>query len=189
MASIDSLLTLLIAELGELYDVERRLAHALPSLAETASSADLIDVLIHHAAETETQVERLEEAFAALEEPVETTACTGMRALISEGANRASERYEKKKLRDLAIVSAARQLEHYELAAYTAAITHALALGEKEVAALLEATLQEEKRTNRRLRTIGTKLVAPKRRVAARERRKFVDASRRAAIPPAKAHS
>ncbi len=171
MASIDSLLTLLIEELGELYDVERRLAHALGSLAESASNADLIDVLIHHAAETKTHVDRVEQAFAALEEPVGTTTRTGFRALISEGADRAAHRYDKKKLRDAAIVGAARQLEHYEMAAYATAVTHARALGEDEVASLLEATLDEEKMASGRLRTIGESLVAPKRRTTTRERR------------------
>jgi ferritin-like metal-binding protein YciE len=81
-----------------------------------------------------------------------------MKILVSDGENRASEEYEKGKLRDAAIVAAARQIRHYQIAAYSSAICHAWALREDEVAKLLSATLHEEKVGDRRLRRIAERL-------------------------------
>jgi len=46
-------------------------------------------------------------------------------------------------------------MEHYEIAAYGCAITHARLLGLEDVAALLEQTLAEEKLADEKLSTIA----------------------------------
>ena len=58
-------------------------------------------------------------------------------------------------VRDAGIISAAQRVEHYEIAAYGCAITHARVLGLEEVADLLEQTLVEEKHADERLSTIA----------------------------------
>ena len=162
MPPIDSLLTLLVEELGQLYDAEQRLMKALPIFAEASSSARLIRHIEEDAVETETHISRLDQAFAALDEEIDSRACVVMKVLVSSGENRAADEYEKGKLRDAAIVAAARQIQHYEIAAYSTAMCHAWGLGEDEVAKLLSATLHEEKVGDRRLRRIAERLFVHK---------------------------
>ena len=162
MPPIDSLLTLLVEELGQLYDAEQRLMKVLPALAEASSSARLIHHIEGNAVETETHISRLDQAFAALDEEIDSRPCAVMKILVSNGEDRAADEYEKGKLRDAAIVAAARQIQHYQIAAYGTAICHAWALREDEVANLLSATLHEEKVGDRRLRRLAERLVGHK---------------------------
>jgi ferritin-like metal-binding protein YciE len=48
-------------------------------------------------------------------------------------------------VRDVALISAAQKVEHYEIASYGTMKTLAAVLGYKEAAELLSATLEEEK--------------------------------------------
>jgi len=162
MSSIDSLLTLLVEELRELYEVERLLSSALAHLVEAASDSSLSDLLTRYVTETETHVMRLDEAFAALEDEADTTTCAGMAALIREASERVGQDYEHPHLRDAALIGAVRRIQHYQIAAYGTASVHAWTLNEDEVAKLLEATLYEEKQANRTLLAIGKHVVRRK---------------------------
>ena len=78
----------------------------------------------------------------------------GMEGLLEEGAEMA-EQTGSELVRDAGIISAAQRVEHYEIAAYGCAITHARVLGLEDVAELLEQTLAEEKLADERLSTIA----------------------------------
>ena len=67
-----------------------------------------------------------------------------MEGLIKEGES-ILEDTEEGPLRDAGIISTSQKIEHYEIASYGTLIAFAKTLGENEVAALLEATLTEEK--------------------------------------------
>jgi ferritin-like metal-binding protein YciE len=54
-------------------------------------------------------------------------------------------------VRDAALISACQRVEHYEMAGYGSARDFAKLLGQKEVAALLEETLAEEKNADWRI--------------------------------------
>src|SRR5579859_5376244 len=51
------------------------------------------------------------------------------------------------------------RIEHYEIAAYCTDVALAAALGEKEVAALLSETLEEEKQTDHKLTEVTQKAI------------------------------
>jgi ferritin-like metal-binding protein YciE len=53
------------------------------------------------------------------------------------------------------------RIEHYEIAAYGTDVALAKALGEKEVAALLSETLEEEKQTDVKLTEVTQKAIMP----------------------------
>ncbi len=159
MASIDSLQTLLVEELRDIYDAEQRLTKAIPKLAEAASNSELAAALNNHLAETQQHVTRLEEAFSDLDETAEAKTCDGMKGLIKEGDEHAGEDYDDPGLRDAAIIGSAQRVEHYEIAAYGTAIAHARLLGLDEVAQLLEATLAEEKAADSTLTQIAERVV------------------------------
>ena len=97
---------------------------------------------------------RLEECFRDLGRTAETQTASGMKALIEEG-ERFMDKIEQSPLRDAALIGAARRVEHYEIAAYTAAISFARVLGHEKSARLLEETLREERETDGKLHQIA----------------------------------
>lgn len=159
MATIDSLRTLLLEELRELYDAEQRLTKAIPELVEASTAPALIDALNRHLTETRQHAVRLEEAFGNLDEEADTKTCSGMKALIKEGSSLADEEYDDPDLRDAAIIGAAQRVEHYEIAAYGTAIAHARVLGHDDIVRLLEPTLAEEKAADLALTEIAERVV------------------------------
>jgi ferritin-like metal-binding protein YciE len=159
MASIDSLTELLVDELKDLYDAEKRLTKAIPKLAKKASNDQLRTALEEHLEETERQVTRLEEAFEHMGETAKAKPCAGMRGIIEEGNEHVGEDYEDDDLRDAVIIGSAQRVEHYEIAAYGTAIAHAKLLGQNEVVELLVESMNEEKAADEKLTEIAEGVV------------------------------
>jgi ferritin-like metal-binding protein YciE len=67
-----------------------------------------------------------------------------MAGLIKEGDEMVSSTNETA-VRDAGLIAAAQKVEHYEIAGYGTAKTHAGLLGNREATRLLEQTLREEK--------------------------------------------
>jgi ferritin-like metal-binding protein YciE len=155
MASIDSMKTLLVDELRDIYDAEKRLTKAIPKLAKKATNDQLRSALEEHLEETEQQVQRLEQAFEHLGERAKAKPCAGMRGLIEEGDEHVGEDYEDDDLRDAVIIGSAQRVEHYEIAAYGTAIAHARLLEQEDVVELLEESLGEEKAADEKLTEIA----------------------------------
>jgi ferritin-like metal-binding protein YciE len=82
--------------------------------------------------------------------------CEAMRGLVEE-AEHSIEEQQRGPIMDLVIVAGMQRIEHYEISAYGTDIALAEALGEKEVAALLLETLEEEKQTDTSLTEITRK--------------------------------
>ena len=61
---------------------------------------------------------------------------------------------------DAALIGAAQRVEHYEIAAYGTVCAFAEELGETEQAALLNETLEEEKKTDEKLTTLAEQVNA-----------------------------
>jgi ferritin-like metal-binding protein YciE len=159
MASIDSMNALLVDELRDIYDAEKRLTKAIPKMAKKAENEELRSALEEHLQETQGQIARLEEAFEHLGEKAKGKPCAGMRGIIEEGEEHMSEDYEDDDLRDAVIIGSAQRVEHYEIAAYGTAIAHARLLEQEEIVRLLEETLEEEKATDARLTEIAESVV------------------------------
>jgi ferritin-like metal-binding protein YciE len=159
MTRIDSLDTMLVEELRDIYDGERRITKALPKMIKAATAQPLVAALEGHLSETEKQIERLEQAFEALDEPAKAKACAGMRGILEEGQEHLDADYDDDGLRDAAIIGSAQRVEHYEIAAYGTAIAHASALGHDKVVKLLEASLAEEKAADKKLTGIAESVV------------------------------
>jgi len=61
-------------------------------------------------------------------------------------------------LMDVALISAAQRVEHYEIAAYGAVHAYAELMGESEAASLLQQTLEEEKETDQKLTELSEQI-------------------------------
>lgn len=153
MAS-ETLKTLYVDELRDLYDSETQLIKALPTMAEAAVSAQLRTGFEEHLEQTKTHASRIEQILDLLGESPKGKKCKGMRGIIAEGEDTIDEDYEGA-LRDSALIAAAQRVEHYEIAAYGCVREYARLLGETEAASILEQTLEEEKATDAKLTDIS----------------------------------
>ena len=77
-----------------------------------------------------------------------------MKGVLEEGSE-VLEDTDKGEVRDAGLISAAQRVEHYEMAGYGSAQAFAKLLGQSEIAALLEATLGEEKAADKKLSGIS----------------------------------
>ncbi|HJR34811.1 MAG TPA: ferritin-like domain-containing protein [Gemmatimonadales bacterium] len=152
--ALDTMQELLVEELRDIYSAEQQLVKALPKLSGAVTAPSLQDALQDHLAETEGHVRRLEQVFEALGQKASGRKCKGMAGLVEEGEEMAAEKGSEL-VRDAGVISSAQRMEHYEIAAYGCAITHARLLGLEDVAALLEQTLAEEKLADEKLSTIA----------------------------------
>lgn len=145
----ETLQTLYLNELRDLYSAEQQLVKALPKMAKNAESQDLNDAFTSHLEETKNQVARLEQIFENLGESPKGKKCAGMEGIVKEGAETIEE-YEGSLL-DAAMISAAQRVEHYEMAAYGCVCAYAELLDRTEDLGLLKETLEEEKKADEKL--------------------------------------
>ncbi len=137
-------------ELKDIYWAEKALAKALPKMAKKATSEELVEAIESHLEETEEHVSRCEKIFKLLGKEPRGKKCEAMEGLINE-AESIMEDTEEGVMRDAGIISAAQKVEHYEIASYGTLRTFAETLGLQEAVELLEATLNEEKKTDEML--------------------------------------
>jgi ferritin-like metal-binding protein YciE len=147
---LNSLEDLLILELSDLYDAEKRLCEALPKMAKAAASPPLRQAFEEHFQQTQRHVSRLEQAFVDLGRSAARETCDAMKGLIKEGSD-IIDATGSAEVKDAALIGAAQRVEHYEIASYGMARTIAQQLGHSNVARLLQSTLDEEKETDLRL--------------------------------------
>ncbi|PWU20387.1 MAG: ferritin-like domain-containing protein [Verrucomicrobia bacterium] len=150
MQKLDSLESLLLHEIQDLYNAEQQLVKALPKVAKKASSPQLKNAIEEHLRQTEGHVERLEQCFEILGESAKGTKCKGMEGILDEGEEVMKLKGTPETL-DAAIIMAAQKVEHYEIAGYGNAATWADHLGRRDIKQLLGQTLAEEEQTDEKL--------------------------------------
>ena len=157
---LDTLKTLYIDELRDLYNAEGQLLKALPKMAKAASSEELKDAFEKHLEQTKSHVERLEEVFEDIGEKPKGKTCRAMKGLIEEGSEILEEDGEESVI-DAGIIVAAQKVEHYEIASYGSVRTFAQLLGKDRSADLLQTTLDEESEANDLLTKLAEDIVNP----------------------------
>ena len=136
---------LLIEELQDLLHAETQLTKALPEMASAAHNPKLKETFEKHLTQTEGHIDRLKQAFQLLGEKAQPKPCKAMMGLIEEGKETIKEGAEKQPLAaDLALITAAQKVEHYEISGYGTVRALARQIGELGVAHLLTHTLGEE---------------------------------------------
>jgi ferritin-like metal-binding protein YciE len=145
---------LLTDSLKDIYDAEKQAVKAYPRLARFASSQELKQAMNQHLEQTKNQVTRIEQCFETLGERAKSKPCRAMKGLIEEAMEHAQE-HEKGSGLDAVLIGALQKTEHYEIAAYGTARAMAKSAGQREVANLLQQTLQEEGDTDKLLTKIA----------------------------------
>lgn len=157
MAKLKNLSDLLVHELQDLYSAETQLVKALPKMAKAASNDELKTGFTEHLDQTKEHVERLERVMEILGHSPKGKTCKAMEGLIAEGEETIEEDAEPE-VRDAALITAAQKVEHYEIAGYGSARTHAELLEQDEIAELLQQTLDEEGETDKLLTEIASSI-------------------------------
>jgi len=149
---------LFLHELGDVLYAEQTLVKTLPKLQAEAADDELAEGFGKHLEETRQQVKNLEQAFAELDEPVKAEKCPGIEGIKKEHDEFVSNESPSPEVLDAFLTGAAARTEHYEIAAYEGLVTMAEAMGEIEVARLLNENLTQEKQALRTVQTIGKRL-------------------------------
>jgi ferritin-like metal-binding protein YciE len=155
IGKVKTLRELFEIELRYAYDCEQKLVNkGLPSMIESASSADLRTALQQHLQETRNHVTRLEGVFAAVGLAPDTKSNDILDKMMSAAKDSVSN-IDGSPLRDAALIVNGNQVEHYEIAMYGSLAAFARSLGLQAAVGPLEETLNEEKKADAKLTEIA----------------------------------
>jgi len=155
MKSLDDLL---LHFLQDVYYVERQLVKALPKMTKSAQAPALKEAFTAHHQETIHHVERLEQVFELLGKSAKGVPCEAIKGLIEE-AEEVIDTSQIGPVRDAGLIACGQAVEHYEMARYGSLIAWAQTAGHKDMAALLQKTLDDEKNAEKTLHDLAIKQI------------------------------
>jgi ferritin-like metal-binding protein YciE len=141
--------------LKDIYFAEKQILRALPKMARAAQSPELKAGFEKHREQTEEHVDRLQQVFELIGKRAQGKTCEAIQGIIAEGEENIEE-FKGSAAIDAGLISSAQAVEHYEMARYGTLKTWAMTLGKKDVASLLDKTLQEEGATDKALSQLAT---------------------------------
>lgn len=144
--------------LKDVYFAEKKIFATLPKMAKAAQSKDLSAAFTKHHKETAVQIKRLEGVFKILGKKPTAKKCEAIMGITKEGAEIMTE-YKGMPALDAGLAAAAQAVEHYEISRYGTLATWAKELGMPDAVALLVATLDEEKITDKALTALAKSVV------------------------------
>ena len=149
---------LFVHELQDMLDAEQQLVEALGNQAEESSRPELQKAFQSHQAQTEKQVERLQQVFESIGEEPEEVECKGIRGLIEEHDHFKEEEDPAEDIMDIFNTGAAEKVESYEICAYEGLIRLAEQMGHTKAVKLLNQNLKEEQQTLKKMQAFSKKL-------------------------------
>ena len=149
---------LFLEEIRDLLDAEKQITKALPKMAKAAHSDELKAAFQKHLRETEGQVSRLEKVFKLIDVAPKGKKCEAIEGIIEEGAEIMKE-FKGAPALDAGLISAAQAVEHYEMARYGTLKRWAEQMGRDDAVRLLNATLDEEKKTDETLTELADTMI------------------------------
>ncbi len=133
---------LFLHELRDVLGAEQAIERILDGVQGELQDEPFRERVGRHVDETRQQIQNLEKAFERLGEQARPEQCPSVAGLQRE--HEETSALVGPGLKDVVAATSQAKLESYEIASYRALITAAQALGESEVAALLEENLQQE---------------------------------------------
>lgn len=147
---VDSLKKLYIEQLKDIFSAETMISENLPKMINAASSKELQNAFKEHLEVTRKQIDRLQEIFDNMNETTQGRKCAAMEGIIRESEELLSNSTDPEAI-DAGLISSAQRIEHYEIAGYGTLRTYAEILGDEDARDLLQTTLDEEKKTDKKL--------------------------------------
>ena len=153
-----TLYSFLLQETRFLLGAESEQATRMRELTEGITDPKLRAVFVEHAAETDNQIDRLEEILSAAGEEGDGETPVAVDGMI-EDAETLAEMELGATTQDVAIAAAARKMEHYEIGCYESAIAIAEQLGLQDVVEPLRQSLEEERRADQKIAAAAMVLI------------------------------
>jgi len=149
---------LFLHELGDMLNAERNLLDALEEQAEAVTDEQLQKAITDHRAQTEKQVERIEQVFEDLGEEAEEAECKGIKGLVEEWKTFKEEEDPSEDILNVITISAATKVESYEINAYESLIQMAQDMEHSKAVKLLQQNLKEEQQTLKKMQGFAKKI-------------------------------
>lgn len=139
---------------------EKQIVNALSAMASNASTDELAQAFHDHREETRDQQRRLEMILECLDERGIEGENEVVSALIRQGEF-VIRLNGTGNSRDVGLITAAQQVEHFEIASYEMLLTYADMLQRSEDSALLKESFDEETSADNTLNIIKKQVVNP----------------------------
>ncbi len=146
---LNSLESLFLDQIQDLYDAEQRLTKALPKMANAASNPAQGRVPGTPEGNRGTR-QAAGDGVQGDWSKAKGRTCEAMKGLVAEGEE-VLDATGDPDVKDAALIAAAQRVEHYEMAGYGTVRNFARRLGHNEAVTLLQATLDEEKAADKTL--------------------------------------
>jgi ferritin-like metal-binding protein YciE len=156
-ANIQDLRTLYVTNLKKALDMEQKITKALPDLIEKATDPELANAFNIHLQETNGHVERIENLLRRHIGESKTETCKVMNGLTTEASDTITDVTDPS-IRDIALIGAAQQVEHHEIAVYGTLRRWAEILGLAEDAVVLDAIEAQEANADELLSEIAERV-------------------------------
>jgi len=144
----DSIEKLFTEQLKLIYYVEKNLLKTLQKVVKKSLGEVMQNSLIEHKQATEEHIIRIEKVFNLLNKKSQTRKSEAFLGLQEEMEEMINLTPENCIARDMAIITMIQKMEHYEIATYSGIVSMAKIFGFKQVASILQDTLDEEKDTD-----------------------------------------
>lgn len=156
-ANIKDLESLYVSNLKKAYDMEIKITKALPDMIEHSTDAELADAFSTHLEQTKAHVVAVESLLRNRVGEAETETCKVIGGLTSEASDMMKDVTDTS-ICDMALIGAAQQVEHHEIAVYGTLRHWAGLLGLDDDAAILEAIESDEENADAVLTEISERV-------------------------------
>ena len=156
-ANIQDLRTLYVSNLKKALDMEQKILKALPDLISKSSDPELARAFDTHLNETDGHAKRIENLLRRSIGESKTETCKVISGLTTEASDTIKDVTDPS-IRDIALIGAAQQVEHHEIAVYGTLRRWAQILGLPEDAVVLEAIEAEEAHADELLSEIAARV-------------------------------
>jgi ferritin-like metal-binding protein YciE len=142
-ANIQDLRSLYVSNLKKALDMEQKITKALPDLIEKSNDPELITAFQTHLEETKGHASMVDSLLRRHVGESKTETCKVISGLTTEASDTITDVTDSS-IRDIALIGAAQQVEHHEIAVYGTLRRWAEILGLTDDALVLEAIESQE---------------------------------------------
>jgi ferritin-like metal-binding protein YciE len=156
-ANIQDLRTLYVSNLKKALDMEQKITKALPDLIEKSTDLELVTAFQNHLEETKGHVSMVESLLQRNIGERKPETCKVINGLTTEASDTIKDATDSS-IRDIALIGAAQQVEHHEIAVYGTLRRWAEILGLADDASILEAIEAQEVNADQLLTEISERV-------------------------------
>ncbi len=156
-ANIEDLRSLYISNLKKALDMEQKITKALPDLIEKSTDSELSAAFRTHLEETRSHVSKVQQLLENNDGKADTETCKVIDGLTTEASDTIKDVTDPS-IRNIALIGAAQQVEHHEIAVYGTLRRWAELLGLTDDSRVLLSIEKEEANADKLLTQISERV-------------------------------